>query len=136
VLGTKAVMTQMMESMVGNIKPVMTNALPRGDYREKLVELFFAKFQAKADLQQLLDLAVGAYDRHFSDEEIKGLIKFYETPLGQKAVSELPQLMSEMGEAGRKWGQELGRESMQEVLTEHPELAKAMQAAGKAAQQQ
>lgn len=136
VLGTKALMTQLMQSMVANVKPVMTNALPPGDYREKLVELFFAKFQAKADLQQLLELAVSAYDRHFSDEEIKGLIKFYETPLGQKAVSSLPQIMEEMRVAGRKWGEGLGRECMQEVLTEHPEMVEAMKAAGKAAQQQ
>lgn len=134
--GTKAAMETMMQSMTTEMKPMLANALPPGDYREKLVELFFAKFQAKADLQHLLDLAVSAYDRHFSDEEIKGLIKFYETPLGKKAVSELPQLMSEMSEAGRKWGEGLGRECMQEVLTEHPEMVEAMKAAGKAAQQQ
>ena len=44
--------------------------------------------------------------------------------------------MSEMSEAGRKWGEGLGRECMQEVLTEHPEMVEAMKAAGKAAQQQ
>ncbi len=133
-LGTKALMAQTMESMMGNLKPMLANALPAGEYREKLVDLFFAKFHAKADLQQLLDLAVSAYDKHFTHQEIKGLIKFYETPPGQKASSVLPQLVTEMRDAGRTWGEKLGRDCMQEVLEEHPDLAEAMQAAGKAAQ--
>lgn len=136
VTGTKALMTQMMQSMITGLKPMLINTLPPGDYREKLADLFFARFQEKADLQHLLDLAVTAYDRHFSDDEIKGLIKFYESPLGKKLVSEQPQLMEDITTANREWGQQLGRESMQEVLTEHPELLEAIQAAKKAAQQQ
>ena len=136
VAGTKALMTQMMQSMSDGMKPMLINALPPGDYREKLADLFLAKFQSKADLQHLLDMAVAVYDRHFSHEEIKGLIKFYETPLGKKAISEMPQLMNEMTTAGRRWGEQLGQESMQEVLAEHPEMVEAMKAAQKAAQPQ
>jgi hypothetical protein len=32
-----------------------------------------------------------------------------------------------------KWGQDLGRESMQEVLSEHPELRKALEDASQSA---
>jgi hypothetical protein len=39
--------------------------------------------------------------------------------------------MSELGQAGQQWGQELGKESMQEVLAEHPDLRQAMQDAAK-----
>jgi hypothetical protein len=135
-VGTKTLMTTMMQSMTTDLKPMLARALPPGDYREKLVDLFFAKFQAKTDFEQLLNIAVTAYDRHFSHEEIKGLIKFYETPLGQKTASVMPQLLTETREAGRAWGEKLGRDSMVEVLTEHPELAEAMEAAKKAAQPQ
>ena len=133
-VGTKALMAQSMDAMIGNIKPMLTNALPAGEYRAKLVELFFEKFQTKANLQVMLNIAVSAYDKNFSHEEVKGLIKFYETPLGQRAASVLPQLVAEMRAAGEKWGEQLGRESMQEVLTEHPDMQAALEAAGKAAQ--
>ena len=53
--GTKAIMTQMMDTLGDNIRPMMTSALPPGDYRDKLIDLFFQKFKSKADLQQLLD---------------------------------------------------------------------------------
>ena len=129
VTGTAALLEQTMQTMEKNVKPMMTQALPAGEYREKLVDLFFDKFHAKLDLQKFLDLAVPIYDKYLSDEEIKGLIQFYQTPLGQKALKALPQLTEELGEAGRKMGETLGRESMMEVLAEHPEIEKAMEAA-------
>src|SRR5690242_16636527 len=56
-IGTKAVVVQTMDSMSKSIKPLLTSSLPPGDYREKLVNLFFAKFSAKSDVEHLLDLA-------------------------------------------------------------------------------
>jgi len=125
-VGTKALVVQTMDSMSKSIKPLLTNSLPPGEYREKLVDLFFAKFSAKADVEHLLDLAVPVYDKNFSHQEIRGLIEFYQTPLGQKAIATLPKVTSEMQEQGRKWGEDLGRQCMVEVLSEHPELADAL----------
>jgi len=130
-VGTKALITQSIDSMTKSIKPVLANSLPTGDYREKLVDLFFAKFSAKTNVDHLLDLAVPIYDKHFSHEEIRNLIEFYKTPLGQKTASTLPKLTAELQEEGRKWGEQIGQESMMEVLAEHPDLAEAMAAAQK-----
>jgi len=130
-VGTKALVMQSMDAMTKSIKPLLTNSLPAGEYRAKLVELFFAKFSAKTDVQHLLDLAVPIYDKNFSHEEVRNLIEFYRTPLGQKTVSVLPKLSGELQEEGRKWGEGLGRESMEEVLAEHPELAQAIAEAQK-----
>jgi uncharacterized protein len=124
--GTKALVVQTMDSMSKSIKPLLTNSLPPGEYREKLVDLFFAKFSAKADVEHLLDLAVPVYDKNFSHQEIRSLIEFYQTPLGQKAMATLPKVTAEMQEQGRKWGEDLGRQCMVEVLSEHPELADAL----------
>src|SRR6266700_7439915 len=124
-----ALATQTMDSMEGNIRPLMTNSFPPGEYREKLIDLFFEKFHSKRDPQQLLDLAVPTYDKYYSDEEIKQLIHLYETPMGQKMLKVMPQVLGELQAAGEKWGEGMGRQSMTEVLAEHPELEKALQAA-------
>lgn len=134
--GTGLLVTQVMNGMEKDIKPLMMNALPPGEYREKLVDLFFVKFHSKAAPQQLLDLAVPEYDKYYTHEEIKGLIQFYGTPLGQKLVSVQPKMTGALQDAGRKWGEGLGRDSMLEVLAEHPEMATALQAAKKATQPQ
>lgn len=125
--------TQVMTDMANGLKPLMTNALPPGEYREKLVDLFFVKFQSRLDMQGLIDLAVPIYDKHLSHEEVRGLIEFYQTPLGQKTLKVLPTMLSELQQGGRKWGEDLGRTSMQQVLAEHPDLAKALEDASKAA---
>jgi uncharacterized protein len=132
--GTKALVSQTMDSMSKSIKPLLTNSLPPGDYREKLVDLFFAKFTAKAEVQHLLDLAVPVYDKNFSHQEIRSLIEFYQTPLGQKAIATLPKVTAEMQELGRKWGEDLGKQCMVEVLSEHPELADALNVAAQSSQ--
>jgi uncharacterized protein len=127
VAGTKALMAQMMGTMETSIKPMLSNAFPPGDYREKLIDLFIAKFKSEGNLQQLLDLIVPIYDKYFSDKEIKDLIQYYRTPLGQKTIEVMPKLFAESQEAGRKWGEALGRQSMIDVLAEHPEFKKAME---------
>ena len=124
---------QMMERSLTNLRPLMTSALPPGDYREQLVTLFMAKFQSKITSQTLENLALPVYDKYFSREEIRGLIEFYQTPLGHKTVSVLPQAVAEVSDHARAWGTDLGRDSMKEVLAEHPDLAKALDQA-KAAQ--
>jgi hypothetical protein len=135
-MGSGSLATQTMDGMEKNIRPLMTNALPPGEYREKLIELFFIKFHAKRDPKMLLDMAVPVYDKYFSDDEIKGLIQFYRTPLGQKAITVLPKVVGELQKAGGDWGEDLGRQCMLEVLVEHPDLAKALDQAKKAQQPQ
>jgi len=129
-----ATATQAMNALEGNIRPLLTNSFPPGEYREKLIELFFQKFHSKLDQQTIVDLAVPVYEKYYSDEEIKQLIQLYDTPLGQKMLATMPKLMAELQAAGEKRGQELGRESMQEVLAEHPEMQQALQNAQKTAQ--
>jgi hypothetical protein len=125
--GGTTLVNQIMDGMQKNMRPMMEKLLPPGDYRDKLIDLFFAKFRSKADLQVLVNLAVRMYDKYLSEEEIKGLIQFYSTPLGQKTLSVLPKLTVEMQSESMKWGEELGRQSMIEVLSEHPELRKALE---------
>jgi len=79
-------------------------------------------------------LAIPLYDKYYSPEDLKGLIQFYATPVGQKTLTVLPKLMPELQDEGRKWGEGLGRESMLEVFSEHPELKKALEDAQKNAQ--
>lgn len=129
VAGTRSIMLNMLDSITTSMKPLMVNSLPPGEYRDKLIGVFIEKFRANADLSKLLDFAVPIYDKYFSDEEIKGLINFYESPLGHKTVSLLPQIMSEMSAEGQKWGAEVGRQSMLQVLAENPDLADQLKAA-------
>jgi uncharacterized protein len=134
--GAGALATQAMDGMEKNIKPLLTSSFPPGEYREKLIDLFVAKFHSKRDPQQLLNLAIPLYDKYYSPEDLKELIQFYATPVGQKTLTVLPKLAHELQDEGRKWGEGIGRESMLEVFSEHPELKKALEDAQRNAQPQ
>ncbi len=127
--GAASLATQSMDQAEKSIRPLITNSLPPGDYRDKLVDLFFEKFRSKRDSGQVVTLLVPIYDKYYTADEIKGLVKFHESPLGKKMSSVLPNILSESQQAGGKWGQELGRQSMVEVLAEHPDLRQALEQA-------
>jgi len=126
VAGTAALVQQLMSSIEQNMKPVLASSLPPGEYRDQLIDLFFEKFRSKFVTKKILELAVVRYDENFSDSEIRGLIDFYQTPLGNKLITALPKVTAALQQDGQKLGREVGRDSMVEVLSEHPEIAKAL----------
>lgn len=132
VSGAKNLVMQSVREMERTLRPLMTKALPPGAYRDKLIELFFEKFHQKLDPQVFVDMAVPIYAKYYTDDEIKGLIQFDQTPLGRKVLTTLPKLQMEIQKSARDWGQNMGRECMTEVLAEHPELRKALEEAAQA----
>ncbi len=128
--GTRKAMEQVISGMSENMKPSLSQMLPPGDYREKLIGLFFEKFQSKLKVDDLVALSIPVYDKYFSKEDIEGLIQFYQTPIGKKVLSVLPQVLVESQTSAMHMGEEIGRQSMMEVLAEHPDIAKALEEAG------
>ena len=61
----------------------------------------------EANIGTFVTSIIPLYHRYFSAEEIKGMIAFYSTPLGQKAINSMPGLMSESVAIAQKWGQGL-----------------------------
>jgi hypothetical protein len=61
-------------------------------------------------IPQLVDSLVPIYGRHFSQQEIESLVQFYSTPLGQRLLLEQPAIMTEAGEAGQRWGAQIGQQ--------------------------
>src|SRR5262245_56342339 len=78
-------------------------------YREKVIETsanrdraqayvnsYREHFQKKFDANAVNEELVGIYDKHFTEEEIKGLLEFYGSPLGQKVAAEPPKINREV----------------------------------------
>ena len=49
---------------------------------------------------------VPVYQKHFTADEVDGMVKFYSSPLGQKVLTEMPLALSEANQAGQQWGHE------------------------------
>ena len=68
-----------------------------------------------------IDLMVDLYARYFTEQEIRDLIDFYQTPTGQKSIAVMPALMQDSMEAGEAWGRKVGERVAKEVLSEQTE---------------
>ena len=126
---------QIVTTMISNMRPMMNSSLPPGEYRDKLLDLFSERFQSKLHVEQFVNLTVPIYDKYFTQDEIEGLTKFYQTPLGKKVITVLPQVLVESQTESMKLGEKYGREAMAEVLEEHPDLKKGLEEAATAPKQ-
>jgi hypothetical protein len=61
------------------------------------------------------------YHRHLTLQETKGLIQFYQTPLGQKAIRIIPKMMQEGMQAGERWGQSIAPKLEKRILNRFKE---------------
>jgi hypothetical protein len=55
----------------------------------------------------LMERTTQVIQRHFTPEDVGGLIRFYQSPLGHKWVQEQPLLMKDVMTASREWGMSL-----------------------------
>ena len=60
----------------------------------------FAEMMADGGFQEELN---AIYARHFSHDDIRELLAFYETPLGKKTIEVMPQLMMESMQVTMGW---------------------------------
>ena len=99
--------------------------LPNNDQGQAFVNAFAASYQKKFDADQVTEQLVGIYDQHFTDDEIKGLLQFYGSPLGQKVAAEMPKINREAQMAVRVASGKAAREALVETKQQNPEVGQA-----------
>jgi hypothetical protein len=122
VIGTRALMEQTVKSMAEMSQASLARALTKNESSERFIDLFYTKLQSKLNTDVFVGMIIPIYDKYLTTEDIDGLTQFYESPLGQRALKVLPQIVQEAQAAGFQWGQRMGQEAAQEVIAEHPEL--------------
>jgi uncharacterized protein len=97
--------TQVADAMIAQFKATMPN-IPND---------FWDAFRDEMKPEELVDLVVPIYAKHFTQDDIRGLIAFHKTPLGQKLIDKQPLIMQESMATGRLWGMRLGQRAMQKI---------------------
>jgi hypothetical protein len=92
------------------------------DRLQKFMVDFDSKFRASAPPSQVIDAVIPIYSNTFSMDEIQGLIKFYESPLGQKIVQTMPQVAHDEQQAGFNLEKKAAIETLQAMTTDYPEI--------------
>jgi hypothetical protein len=102
ITGSGELGTQVMGQMIGSMKKTMP----------QVPEKFWGDFMKEVHTEELVDLIVPVYDRNLTHDDIKELIRLYESPTGKKFVSMLPKITQESMVVGEKWGRELATKVM------------------------
>jgi hypothetical protein len=86
--------------------------------REKVFRTFEDELTKTFSREKLIEAVLPIYDKHLSAEDVKGLIAFYESPLGQRTVNVLPSIARESYEEGARRGREAGVRAMTRIMSE------------------
>lgn len=70
-------------------------------------QLIEKEFKSEFSSGRYSDLIASIYGAHFTQDEVKQLIAFYESSIGRKLISVLPQLTQDALEAGMQRGREV-----------------------------
>jgi hypothetical protein len=115
--GAKSAVEQSREKLLASV--------PNNEKGQAFVNAFAASYEKKFDVDQVTNQLVTVYDKHFSDDEIKGLLQFYGSPLGQKVASEMPKINRETQVAIRLANTKAAKDALAELKQQNPEIGQS-----------
>ena len=114
--GAHNLMQQMIEQIMSSLKTSVPGEKP--ETRDKIINIYEEELKKSFRVERLNELIIPIYDKYFTSEELTSLVAFYESPLGKKVVSVLPQIFEESSTAGEKLGLEVQERAMERIKTE------------------
>jgi uncharacterized protein len=98
----------------------LVSSVPDSERGQQFVNAFVADYHKKLNPDDVTNRMVEIYGKHFSAEDIKGLLQFYGSPLGQKFAAEMPKIMAETQAANRAEGTRIAKEVLQDLRQQYP----------------
>lgn len=107
--------------LTDRIRTIMSHSLTP-DKLPKFMDAFSQKFSAASPSTAVTDAMVPIYSRAFTMEDIQEMTKFYESPVGQKMVKQLPAVTQESQNAGVQIEQNAAMSVLDGMQDDYPEL--------------
>lgn len=99
--------------------------VPNNDKGQAFVTSFADTYKKKFDVDDLSEQLVAIYDKHYNEDEIKALLQFYGSPIGQKVAAENPKIVREIQAASRATGAKAAKEALQAMKAQYPEIGQS-----------
>jgi hypothetical protein len=100
----------------------LSTSVPNSDKGQSFVNTVITGYEKKFDVDQVNEQLVAVYDKHYSADEIKGLLQFYGSPLGQKVAAEGPRIAREIQQVTRAASAKAVKEALAETRQQDPEI--------------
>jgi TonB family protein len=109
-------------SVFDSLRPQLLASMPATPNRDKVVTAYTEKLVALFQGPEFMDRVVSVYAKYFSDDDVKALAQFYETPAGQHYNEHSSDVMAD----SMKVGQQLATRNLERIFSElcqeYPEL--------------
>ena len=102
-----------------NVRSIMGQSLAQ-DRLEKFMATFEQKLRTAAPATSVENLMVPIYAQHFSTDDIQELIRFYQSPVGQRVIKVLPQVSQESQDAGLQFEHDAALNALHENVHRLP----------------
>jgi hypothetical protein len=122
-VGAKDIIQDTVTTSTEQLRDKLVASTANSEKGQALVTAFVANYQKKYDADAVAEKLVGIYNQHFSDDEIKGMLQFYGSPLGQKVAAEMPKINHEIQEAARAASSKASKEAWQAAKEQNPDAA-------------
>jgi uncharacterized protein len=95
-------------------------SVPNNEKGQAFVNTTINEYEKRYDVDRVNDQLVALYDKHYTDDEIKSLLQFYGSPLGQKVAAESPKIFREIQETTRAEASKAVKDALLEAKQENP----------------
>jgi uncharacterized protein len=109
--------------------------LPASQQGQQFVNAFVADYHKKFNNDDVTSQLAGIYDKHFTDDEIKGLLQFYSSPLGRKFAKETPKIQAEVEAANQQVSTRVAADVLRDLPSEYAGIANTSAQPGNAKSQ-
>ena len=94
--------------------------VPNNEKGQAFVNTTINEYEKRYDVDHVTDQLVSLYDKHYTDDEIKGLLQFYGSPVGQKVAAESPKIFREIQETTRAEATKAVHDALQQAKLQNP----------------
>ncbi|MEH2144632.1 DUF2059 domain-containing protein [Nostoc sp.] len=98
-----------------NITQLLINV--KSEYPQ-VPQKFWDTFAAELKIDDMVNELIPIYNKYFTNEEIKQMIAFYQTPLGQKTITVIPQISQESTAIGTRYGRVAAERALKKLEAE------------------
>jgi uncharacterized protein len=95
-------------------------SMPNSEKGQEFVNTTINDYEKLYNVDRINEQLVVLYDKHYTDDEIKSLLQFYGSPLGQKVAAESPKIFREIQEATRAEAAKAAKEALQQAKQDDP----------------
>ena len=125
VTGAKGLGQQLIAAGMEQFRSSVEDSQPHNARAKQFVDAFVARFQKHFDAGSLTEHVIPIYDKYLTSDDLKGLLDYYRSPLGQHMLKALPEVTRESQATGFALGQKAAQETMEELKADFSEFTGA-----------